>query len=677
MAAGCAAAADLGQPVSPPVIAPPQAYDWSGFFAGANLGYDMGKMDWTAARLSKPGSAIGGGSTSLTHTIDSYTEGGSWVAGMQAGFNYMFANRIVVGGVADLTASAFPNYATGLSTGGTGTFRLGKESYTDNILDTGTFRARVGYAPGNWLLYATGGMAWAYDARTISLNKSDSLDTAYRGRIGWALGGGVEVPLIPHWTASLEYMREDFGNASASYPLVGQKATSNASVNQVKVGVNYQFSEGSSASQTADVVLPTFTDPDRINFHTDLVGIYQGYPSFNSPYEGAKSFRSNGEAREIVTLDLFAGLRLWEGGEFWINPELNQGFGVAGSVGLVGFPNNAAFKIGQAVPYSRVEEYFIRQTFNLGGAVTDLPAGEINFAGVEAANRLVITIGRVPEFTLIGTNKYYDTRAGFGSWNYGFPTTFDFGSDPWGTTYGALGEYYFGRFAVRLGIFDLSQDSEDSLNGSGVVLSNDLSEYNIAGELEEDHTIFGQPGKFKVMGFFDHGYMGDINSAIAYAQANGITPEFEPVRQYATKPGFLLNLEQQVTNDVGLFALFGMQNGQFEIFDVDDSNINLSTGIAISGQKWGRPNDVLGIAGAINNISSEYKRYLSLGGLGVEIGDGQLPQSGPEKNLDVYYKYQILDSTSLTFDYEHFVNPAYNEQRGPINTFSGRVRFYY
>jgi len=43
----------------------------------------------------------------------------------------------------------------------------------------------------------------------------------------------------------------------------------------------------------------------------------------------------------------YAGARLWRGGEFWVNPEIDQGFGLSGTLGAAGFPSGEAFKIVQ------------------------------------------------------------------------------------------------------------------------------------------------------------------------------------------------------------------------------------------------------------------------------------------------------------------------------------------
>jgi hypothetical protein len=37
---------------------------------------------------------------------------------------------------------------------------------------------------------------------------------------------------------------------------------------------------------------------------------------------------------------------LWQGGELYFNPELDQGFGIGSTMGLAGFPNGEAQKAG-------------------------------------------------------------------------------------------------------------------------------------------------------------------------------------------------------------------------------------------------------------------------------------------------------------------------------------------
>ena len=58
--------------------------------------------------------------------------------------------------------------------------------------------------------------------------------------------------------------------------------------------------------------------------------------------------------------------------------------------------------------------------------------------------------------------------------------------------------------------------------------------------------------------------------------------------------------------------------------------------------------------------------------MGILIGDGQLPNPGLEKIFETYYSYALSPGMSVSFDYQFIANPAYNRDRGPVNTFAGR-----
>jgi high affinity Mn2+ porin len=74
----------------------------------------------------------------------------------------------------------------------------------------------------------------------------------------------------------------------------------------------------------------------------------------------------------------------------------------------------------------------------------------------------------------------------------------------------------------------------------------------------------------------------------------------------------------------------------------------------------------VGVAGAINGISSVHQTFLNAGGLGILVGDGKLPHPGGEYILEAYYKINIWRSAFATFDLQHINNPAYNRDRGPV-----------
>jgi hypothetical protein len=65
------------------------------------------------------------------------------------------------------------------------------------------------------------------------------------------------------------------------------------------------------------------------------------------------------------------------------------------------------------------------------------------------------------------------------------------------------------------------------------------------------------------------------------------------------------------------------------------------------------------------------------GGLGILVGDGQLPNYRTEKVFEAYYSHAMTASTRLTFDYQFLANPAYNADRGRINIFAGRAHWQF
>jgi hypothetical protein len=103
--------------------------------------------------------------------------------------------------------------------------------------------------------------------------------------------------------------------------------------------------------------------------------------------------------------------------------------------------------------------------------------------------------------------------------------------------------------------------------------------------------------------------------------------------------------------------------------DVDHTG---SLGVSLAGKLWGRPDDTFGLAGIVNGISAPHIAYLNAGGLGILVGDGQLPHPGSERIMETYYSFP-LGALRATADYQFFVNPAYNRDRGPVSVLAMRL----
>jgi high affinity Mn2+ porin len=268
---------------------------------------------------------------------------------------------------------------------------------------------------------------------------------------------------------------------------------------------------------------------------------------------------------------------------------------------------------------------------------------------------------------LFDNNKYaHDPRNDFMNWSLVDTGTFDYAADAWGYSYGAAAEWYQGNWTVRGGIFDLAivPNSSD--------LDSHFGQFQWVGELERRYDLWGQPGKLAVTGFVSRANMGSFDDAIALAQQTGEPADISLVRHYNSRTGLSLNLEQQVTEELGLFARAGFANGDIEPYSFSDIDRTAAAGLSLSGKQWGRPDDVVGLAGVINGITGTHEAYLNAGGLGILVGDGTLPHAGPEQIIETYYSLPV-SFFKLTLDYQFIVNPAYNEDRGPVSVLSARV----
>jgi high affinity Mn2+ porin len=407
-------------------------------------------------------------------------------------------------------------------------------------------------------------------------------------------------------------------------------------------------------------------EPESWAIHGQATNLWLLQPGFRSSSQGPQSLNAVTNGRETVDVTLYAGLRPWPGAEFWINPEIDQGFGLSDTFGVAGYPSGEAYKVGKVHPYALIQRAFLRQTIDLAGEPERLRPDLNQLAGTQSADRLVLTIGKYSVVDLFDTNSYaHDPRNDFLNWSIIDQGAFDYAANSWGFTYGAAAEWYQDWSTIRAGLFDLSTvpNSAD--------LSNGVSQGQLVTELEERHSLGDQPGKLKLLYWLSWGRLGTYGDAIALGAATGQTPSTAAVRRFRTKDGFGLNLEQQVADDLGVFARASLSNGSVEEIDFTDINQSVSAGLSLAGSRWERPDDTVGLAAVVNRVSHQGKLYLAAGGL------GQLPNAGPEQIVEAYYAVAVFRVARFTADYQFIKNPAYNRDRGPVSIFGLRLHLAY
>jgi high affinity Mn2+ porin len=595
------------------------------------------------------------------------TQYGMLFGGVQAGYQHVFPPGLMVGVEADLS---FPDYLDPeqhFSYRATGTGAVNEQ-----LLYFGTMRGRVGYSMGALTPFVTGGLAWA----STRYNRTDSTTGNKEATPGqWRLGysvGGVDYALDPSWSARLEYLYTAFGLSGSPFASSPARYDSQYDLHRFRVGLNYHF--GVAEKEKPADEGPADRGPGTWEIHGQTTFIYQGYPAFGAPYDGPQSLPSNGQSRPTWSTSAFLGTRLWQGGELYFNPELLQGFGLANTTGAAGFPNGEAQKSNFPYPRFSVSRLFLRQQIGLGGETEHIDSDYGQLSGVEDVSRLTFQIGRFAVHDLFDTNDYArDPRVDFMNWSIWAAGAFDYPADKIGLTYGVAAGLNQPNWAFRLGYFLVGNEPN-----SNVFDMNLFSRGGYVGELELRFRPNNCPGVLKLGGWMHEAFVGNYNDALNLITNAGLDPNDAIVQTRQGRPmfGYYVNFQQEIANNLGVFARWSWNDGQSEISAFTDINASLSGGISIKGRRWGRPDDTVGIGGAINFISPPFSSFLAQGGTGILIGDGQLNYV-PERVLEAYYAFRIASGITATADYQFLGNPAYNFDRGPVKVFSGRLHMQF
>ena len=630
---------------TPPSVAAP--FDWAGAYFGGHVGYSRG---YGRGTLFDPNPAAAGASF------------GSLFGGLQFGYNYLLPSRLLVGVEGDIS---FPNF---LDDGIVSARTTPSSAVTEKLDFVSTVRGRAGYASDHWLFYATGGLAWSQARFLEDSYSTGNEDKILQMRAGWALGAGVEVAIAPGWTARLEYLYDHLGKASGTFPSGTAYESTTVDLNSVRLGLNRKLDWTDAEINPGNVGDSWAIDLSSWNVHGQLTYVEQGYPAFRSPYQGANSLTGSSQIQNTTSTTAFLGYRPWDGTEIYVDPELMQGFGLNNTLGVAGFPNGEAQKSDFPAPRVDVARAFVRQTFGLGGEQEIVEDGPNQLAGREDISRITITAGRFAVIDIFDGNSYsHDPRVDFLNWNMYCCGSYDLTMDKISYTWGAAAELNQKSWAIRGGYFLVPAVSNVNSYDTHIP---EHGEY--IGELELRYSLFSQPGKLRLMGWANVANMGSYAEALAMMVTTPNYPDITQTRQVRTNYGFVANIEQAITSDLGIFSRASWSPGLVEIIGWTDCDESLSFGGVLKGNAWGRPDDKVGVAGLVEGLSPIARAYFAAGGLGILIGDGQLNYR-PEQILEAYYAYSLNQWATLTFDYQFIDNPGYNTDRGPVSVFSGRL----
>jgi outer membrane immunogenic protein len=241
--ASISSAADLPvkAPISTKAPMAPQAYSWTGFYAGLNAGGVWGRSD---AVLSVDPAVFGAPAVFNAAGTGRVSPSG-FIGGGQVGYNLQF-NNFVVGLETDIDYTNLNGSRVGPTPGITNQV---VQNFKSEWL--ATVRGRAGYAFDRLLVYGTGGLAIA----NVSVSETFgvipgfiSSSSSNQTKTGWTAGGGVEWAFASSWSMKAEYLYVDLGTVSSGAATGGTIAPNPLTIARYKVieeigrvGINYRF----------------------------------------------------------------------------------------------------------------------------------------------------------------------------------------------------------------------------------------------------------------------------------------------------------------------------------------------------------------------------------------------------------------------------------------------------
>jgi high affinity Mn2+ porin len=264
-------------------------------------------------------------------------------------------------------------------------------------------------------------------------------------------------------------------------------------------------------------------------------------------------------------------------------------------------------------------------------------------------------------------NRYSDDpRTKFLNWALMTNGAWDYPANTHGYIWGLVAEYVTQPWALRLSTAMVPTEANQS--DMDLNLSRAHSETI---EIEHDYTFGTHQGVMRLLGFHTMARMGNYDQALELPPGER---DVVATRAYGrSKYGMGLNIEQELSDNVGMMFRAGWNDGHNETWMFTEIDQSVSAAIVYDGKAWDRAGDKFGIAMLANGISAEHRAYLKGGGYGFLIGDGNLNYA-PESIAEAFYSFSLPTyHLQLAPDYQFILNPAYNKDRGPVHVAAIRI----
>ena len=395
--------------------------------------------------------------------------------------------------------------------------------------------------------------------------------------------------------------------------------------------------------------------------------ILQGHTRFRSPYQGDSSLDPRPVWRNTQSIDLVVGRRLWHNAEIIAVPAVTRGFGMSNARGVASFPSAEAFRLGTQDPYVFMSRLFVRQTIDLSFDTEGSDPDPMRFTGPLTRERITITAGKVSVWDFFDDNRYaHDARTQFMQWGLVGAGGFDYAADARGFTNGLVVEWENGTWALRQGAFMVAKLV------NGLALDQQIFKgWQTLSEVDRFWRIGDRPGALRLIAGASSTRAPRWDQMTTAMQAGNDPPELSGRRH--VKANLAMNAEQEFTDSLGGFMRLGWNDGIRRNWMFTEQDWSASAGLALTGQRWGRDGDTVGLGFNVGGISRTHRRFLEAGGIGFITGDGRL-RYAPEKVLETYYNAKLLDGLYGAVNVQLVQNPGYNSDRGPALVLGLRLR---
>ncbi len=415
---------------------------------------------------------------------------------------------------------------------------------------------------------------------------------------------------------------------------------------------------------------PSIKDSTRnanSNFHFQLTSVTQYKFPLAARYTGANSLTTSDESASTLTAIIFWGSRLWKGAAIYINPEVAGGSGISSAKGVAAFTNGEAFRVGDPAPSLYAARAYIKQIINLGGDSHYIGEGANEVHKTRTKKYIMMVAGKFSIADFFDNNSYsHDPRTQFFNWGLMSNGAWDYPANVRGYTWGAMLEYGTEKYKIRAATTLVPKDA----NGNDMDLNIDKANSSVL-EFERPIQLFQRKGIVRVLGYYTQAHMGNYIQAVAQ---NIASPDITSTRTYGrNKYGLGINMQQEISKGVGLFARASWNDGKNETWAFTEIDRSISAGLSFNGERWKRDDDTFGIGSVVSGLSEDHRKYLARGGYGFIVGDGAL-NYGAEWVTEFYYKAKLFSDTFyLTVNYQLAVNPGYNIDRGPAHVIGLRA----